>query len=255
MVRLALLLSAAALLAAQEQEVSNPRTSPQDVALGEKTFRSHCAPCHGLRGEGGRGPNLASGVFYHGSKDADLLRNISEGVPGTEMPALFYSPDRVWQVIAFIRSLSASGEAPAAGNNAEGPRLFRQQGCDGCHRIEGAGGRLGPDLTEIGARRSVEHLRQAILDPNADVRVRYWVATATDRTGQRYEGFTMNEDTYSVQIMDMSERLHTLVKSDLESYKVDKISRMPSYAGKLSEQQVNELVAFLSSQRPAGGER
>jgi len=90
----------AATLAAQQEDVRNPRTSPADVAQGQKTFRSHCAPCHGVNGEGGLGPNLTTGVFYHGSTDADLLRNIANGIEGTEMPGLFYSPDRIWQVIA-----------------------------------------------------------------------------------------------------------------------------------------------------------
>src|SRR5213594_2536508 len=94
----------AASLAAQ-QEVSKPRATPDDIKAGAKTFRFHCAPCHGLRGEGGRGPNLVTGRFYRGATDADLLKNISEGIPGTEMPALFYMEDRVRQVIAYIRSL------------------------------------------------------------------------------------------------------------------------------------------------------
>src|SRR4029077_6310423 len=93
--RTLVLLLWAALVAAQSK----------DVAAGEKTFRSHCAPCHGMHGEGGRGPNLASGRFYHGSSAADLLKNISEGIPGTEMPGLFYMEDRIRQIIAYIRSL------------------------------------------------------------------------------------------------------------------------------------------------------
>src|SRR6476646_10862636 len=90
------------------QVVRNKNTSAEDVAAGAKTFHSHCSPCHGYAGEGGRGPNLAAGRFYHGSSDADLLKNISEGIPGTEMPGLFYNEDRIRQIIAYIRSLSVS---------------------------------------------------------------------------------------------------------------------------------------------------
>src|SRR6266852_4674338 len=103
--RLAILLWAT-LLAAQ-QDVRNPRTTPEDVAAGAKTFRFHCAPCHGLHGEGGLGPNLAKGRFYHGSSDADLIKNISDGIPGTAMPGLFYNGERLWQIVAYIRSLNA----------------------------------------------------------------------------------------------------------------------------------------------------
>src|SRR5262245_66134993 len=96
--------------AAQTEEITvtrNPFTSPADVSAGAKTFRSHCAPCHGLKGEGGRGPNLTTGVFFHGSSDLDLLNNISDGVAGTEMHGLLYSADHVWQIMAFIRSLTS----------------------------------------------------------------------------------------------------------------------------------------------------
>src|SRR5207244_3051378 len=113
---LLLLISAAALAPQEQGEVRNPHTSAEDVTAGAKTFRAHCSPCHGLHGEGGRGPNLASGQFFHGSSDADLLRNISDGISGTEMPGLFYSPDRVWQIVAYIRSLNAAATARPAGD-------------------------------------------------------------------------------------------------------------------------------------------
>ena len=96
----------AMVLLGQTDGTQPPKMTADDVTAGAKTFRSHCAECHGLNGEGGRGPNLSDGVFYHGSSDPDLLRNISNGIPGTEMPGLFYSSDRVWQVIAYIRSLN-----------------------------------------------------------------------------------------------------------------------------------------------------
>ncbi|MGH9663873.1 MAG: c-type cytochrome, partial [Bryobacteraceae bacterium] len=156
-----------------QSQTRNPRTSAADVAAGALTFRSHCSPCHGFNGEGGRGPDLAIGRFYHGSTDLDLLNNISNGIAGTEMPGLFYSPDRVWQVVAYIRSLNAD-EKPH-GNPALGAQLFREKGCAQCHRIDGVGGRLGPDLTQIGESRSPSYLRRALLDPGAEVPQGYWI--------------------------------------------------------------------------------
>src|SRR6266852_6228085 len=58
------------------------------VSAGAKIFRSHCAECHGLKGEGGRGPNLQTGVFFHGGADADLFLNITDGISGTAMPGV-----------------------------------------------------------------------------------------------------------------------------------------------------------------------
>ncbi len=238
----------AASLAAQ-QPVRNPRTSQEDIALGAKTFRSHCAPCHGMHAEGGRGPNLASGRFYHGSSDTDLLANITEGIPGTEMPALFYMEDRVWQIIAYIRSLNAAAERPV-GDVARGAALFRSKGCAGCHRVGGDGGSLGPDLTQIGKMRSIEHLRQSIVDPSADVQPRYWVASFKDAAGKPVEGFVMNEDTYSVQLMDMNQQLHSYEKAALHGYKIEKLSKMPPYKDSIADEPLNDLVAYLASLRP-----
>ncbi|MBI1790978.1 MAG: c-type cytochrome [Acidobacteria bacterium] len=234
---------------AQPEEARNPRATPQDVSAGAKTFRSHCAPCHGLNGEGGRGPNLASGAFFHGGSDAALLQNISDGIPGTEMPGLFYSPDRVWQVIAYLRSLNRPS-AKHVGDPAVGAALFRAKGCPQCHRAGGDGGRQGPDLSETARARSPEHLRQSIVDPNADVRQRYWIVSFQAGNGEAQSGFLMNEDTYTVQFMDFQERLHTAAKSDMKDYKVEKTSRMPSYREQLSAVELDHLVAYLWSLRP-----
>ncbi len=254
MKRLPLIFFAVSLFAqnefAQSAAPRNPRTSPEDVAAGAKTFRSHCGPCHGLNAEGGRGPNLTSGIFYHGETDAALLNNISDGIAGTEMPGLFYSPDRVWQVVAYIRSLSSASGAKPSGDGARGQTVFQAKKCSQCHRIGGEGGRLGPDLSLIGSTRSLAHLRQALLDPNADVRQRYWVVGAVTKGGAEQSGFLMNEDTYSIQFLDMSEQLRSIQKADLAKIRIEKVSKMPSFKASLTERELEDLVAYLWSLRP-----
>jgi putative heme-binding domain-containing protein len=160
----------------------------------------------------------------------------------------------VWQVVAYLRSLNAS-QGNAGGDAEKGAALFRNKGCAQCHRLHGQGGRTGPDLTEIGMRRSSEHLRQALLEPNADVRQRYWVVTFTDGMGGRQEGFLMNEDTYTVQLLNAAGQLRTYEKSKVTNYKVEKISRMPTYKGQLGEGDVRDLVTYLASLRPERGTR
>jgi len=249
--RLLLALLCATCLAAQDRLADRSRRSPSaaDIAAGAKTFRSHCSPCHGINGEGGRGPNLASGRFYHGSSDKALLETISNGIPGTEMPGLFYSPDRIRQIVAYIRSLNAATARSLTGDAARGAVIFRNKGCPQCHRVNGEGGRLGPDLTRIGEMRSPDYLRRAIIDPGADVPQGYKVFRCTDQSGKQYEGFIMNEDTYSVQFIDMSEELHSMLKSELKDYHIEKTSKMPSYKGALSASELQDLVAWLSSLR------
>lgn len=244
-----LLLSYSVLNLSAQEETRNPRTTQADIAAGAKTFRSHCAPCHGYNAEGGRGPNLAAGRFFHGSTDSELFHNISEGIAGTEMPGIFYSSDRVWQIVAYLRSLNTHTEKPV-GDVDSGAKLFRANNCAECHSINGKGGALGPDLSSIGIARSIENLRRSITEPDADVSPRYWTVRFQDSTGKQVKGFLLNEDTYSVQLLTEDGKLCSYEKSAMRMYEIDKHSVMPSYRNSLTEAQLNDLVAFLWSLRP-----
>ena len=139
-----------------------------DVKIGQEYYRLRCAECHGGVGEGGRGPNLAAGVFYHGGEDQDVFDTIRNGIRGTEMPGFGSSDERLWQVVAFIRSLNlAATPEEASGDATRGEALFQGKGdCLSCHRVGLEGGFSGPDLGSIGSRRSLEHLRTSMFDPN-----------------------------------------------------------------------------------------
>jgi putative heme-binding domain-containing protein len=243
----------AAVCVATAQDVSRPAQFTQaDREAGAQTFRSHCSPCHGMKAEGGRGPNLAQGVFFRGSSDEQLLKNISDGIDGTEMPGLFYSPDRVWQVVAYLRSLAPN--EPATGDRARGAQLFASKGCAGCHRIAGQGGRMGPDLSTIGSSRALPHLREAMTNPDADVRQRYWMVAGMGADAKPIAGFLLNEDTYTVQFIGETGNLESHAKAGLRGYAVRKKSRMPSFA-QLPAAELDDLVVYLNSLRRTGGSR
>ena len=234
---------------APQIESHNPKTSPADVEAGKQTFHSHCSPCHGYNAEGAIGPNLAAGRFYHGSTDRDLYRNISQGIAGTEMPGIFYNGDRVWQLVAFIRSLHQPDERPP-GDPSRGQTIYASSGCASCHRINGQGGSLGPDLSGIGAARAVAYLRESIASPDASVDRRYWIASFQDSAGRKMSGFVLNEDTYTLQIMDLKSQLHSYDKASIRGLTIEKRSAMPSYHDRLSNDQLTDLVAYLWTLRP-----
>lgn len=229
-------------------QTTNPHTTPDDVAAGARIYRSHCADCHGLSGQGGKGPDLTQGQFYHGASDAALLVNISDGIPGTAMPGQFFSPDQVWQVVAYVRTLAAKGSAKAPpGNAAAGEKLFRAQGCATCHLVNGDGGVNGPELSFIGSQRPATHIRQSILQPNAHVDMAYWQADIVLENGTPFKGFLLNEDTYNVQMLHPAKGLLTLPKRDFRKFAIQKTSIMPAYQGT----GLDDLVAYLwSLQRP-----
>ncbi len=245
----------------QDKALQNPYSSPSDITAGGVIFRSQCALCHATDGTGELGPDLTRARYRHGSSDADLFRIVSMGVPGTRMDPSRLSGRQAWQVVAFVRTLSAkASETDLPGATAEGKKLFwGPAGCSNCHMTGGRGGRLGPELSDIGWKRSPRYLRDFIRSPTnrpgsdsqifVDLYRRYWPVTVTDRAGGVVNGVLLSEDTYSIQLMDRSEILHSFRKRGLKEIRRGDRSAMPSYQDQLTERQLDDLVAYLNSLR------
>jgi len=229
---------------------ASPHASADDVERGGKAYRIHCARCHGLAGEGGRGPNLAHGDFYRGETDADLFRSVEDGIAGTEMPAAFIAPAQIWQIIAFVRALNQASEpASVPGDASRGEILFRENGaCLQCHRVGREGGFAGPDLSTVASRRSAGHLRAAVLQPDEDVRQAYWTATVTTG-GETTTGFIRSNDRHHLLLLDLDGRLRSFRKDELTSVEIDRQSTMQSYDGFFDPGEVEDLVAYLVTLR------
>ena len=89
--------------------------TPDSREQGRSLFQTHCAYCHGARGEGGRGVDLTTGVYRRGGSDAELYTTVRNGIPGTEMPAVRATNEEVWKMVAFVKSLGAVGVAECGG--------------------------------------------------------------------------------------------------------------------------------------------
>ncbi len=260
------LLNASSIVAAQE--ITNPLAgNPKAIEEGASQFRADCALCHGLHGNGGsRGPDLTRGVWNHGGSDAEIFRTITEGVPGTLMPANILSDAETWEIIAYLRTLAPKVPEAALGNSKAGEKIFFGDGnCSLCHMVAGKGGRLGPDLSRVGAARSLKYLAEKLRNPNGSTAaglmepgkewpLEYGTVTVVTRNGETIQGVVRNEDSYSIQLMDLSENLHSYMKKDLIEVKHLEKSAMPAYSeDMLDGAQLRDLVAFLSSLR--GSER
>ncbi|HUQ90908.1 MAG TPA: c-type cytochrome [Bryobacteraceae bacterium] len=231
-------------------QVRNPHSSPADVAAGARSYRSHCAECHGRKGEGGRGPDLTRGEYRHGSSEAALFKTIDDGIPGTGMPGIYFEDVQIWQLVAFVRTLaSPAAQQTVAGSRSHGEQLFfGKAGCAGCHMVQGRGGRSGPDLSFIGSARVPQHLRRSLLKPSEEFPIEWWTVQAEDSAGNRYQGIRLNEDTYSIQLLDQNGELLTLPKAALRQFQAEsKQSPMPSYEGKLTTSELDDVVAYLYS--------
>ena len=225
-------------------------------------FQTHCAPCHGPKGEGGRGANLAVRRLVHAPDDDALSAIIRDGIPGTQMPATRMTADENRALVAYVRSLGQSRVAQVPGNAAKGESLFWNKGrCGECHTVGPRGGRMGPDLTAIGARRGPSYLRQSVLEPEAEVPENFAVyrrviflpdnflqVRVIAPGGETITGQRINEDAFTIQIRDYSGRIYSFRKDELRELRKDwGKSPMPSYRGALTEAELDDLIAYLVS--------
>ena len=226
------------------------------MRMGRRLFQAECATCHGLNAAGGNeatGPDLTTGEFRLASSDPGLYRVIRDGVPATSMIGIGQdaSEQSVWQLVAYLRSLAAANVVvDLAGSAAAGQQVFVGKGdCVRCHMVNGAGRRLGPDLSYVGDRRAPDELHADVADPDAEVNPRWWTMRVVGPDGQRVEGLRMDEDTFTFRIMDAGENLRSFSKYGDWSFERIKTSTMPSAADVLTAAERDDLVAYLYSLR------
>ncbi len=247
-------LTAALALAQEPSPTHPPGKNPHlgnkaSIRSGMTLYRVRCGDCHGLDATGYRGPDLTSAIAG-GATDERLFQTIRKGVPGTEMPPTTAADDDLLMIIAYLRSLetAAPAEKPV-GNTENGARLFASQ-CASCHRVSGRGGRLGPDLSRIGAARSRAALAREIRTPSEWVGPAFETVTLVTKDGQRVRGVKKNEDVFSIQVMDVRERIQGYLRADLNEVVYEKESLMPVYGPeRLSESDLSDLVGYLTTLR------
>ena len=225
------------------------QTPPGDaVAAGRGLFQARCSDCHGIDAKGVHGPDLTV-VFASGATDDSVFRTIRRGVTGTEMPASNAPDLELRAIVAYLHTLNSAANEPASGNVANGERIFSSS-CAGCHRVDGRGGALGPDLSRIGASRSRALLTREIRDASAVIAPGYLPVTLVAKDGQRIRGARKSEDAYSIQIMDTRQRLQGYIKADLREVIAEKTSLMPNFtAERLKDGDLNDLIGYLSTLR------
>jgi putative heme-binding domain-containing protein len=236
--------------ATPEPAATNPLEGNADaVQAGMGLFRSRCADCHGMDARGVRGPDLTQ-VWTSGRTDAGLFRTLRRGVPGTEMPSVGprTSDTEIWRILAYLKTIAApTASEVAAGDVANGERVFRAQ-CAGCHRVNGTGGRLGPDLSRLGVARARGAIVRRIRGATEDSLEGYEPVIITLKNGQTVRGVRKNGDLFSVQIMDGRERIQGYLRSEVREVTEGKASAMPVFGvDRLNERDLTDLLAWLAT--------
>jgi putative heme-binding domain-containing protein len=235
-------------LAAQDL---HPADYPQaDIEYGSRIYAAQCATCHLPTGDGIAGVNLRSGKFKNPvSRDQDLARIITTGIPQTAMPPFKFDAGEVSGVIAYLRNMNTFDPASVKpGDARHGQALFEGKGrCATCHRVNGKGPRSAPDLSDVGSVRSAGSLQRSLLDPSSQMMPINRPVRAVTRDGKIINGRRLNEDTYTVQVIDDQEHLLSLTKADLREYTILKASPMPSFKDTLSPDELGDVVAYLLS--------
>ncbi len=226
------------------------KLTPADLAKGKQLYENQCSVCHGQTGTGGKGSRLAQPKLRRAPDDGALIEVLANGIPGTEMPAAWQLSEReMVQVAGYVRQLGRIPVVALPGDAARGRAMYGKSGCGGCHIVNGSGAGLGPELTDIGARRSPDYLRESIVKPGAQVPEGFVVVTATTKDGKSIRAQRIAEDSFTIQLREAGGRLLSFRKSDLTNFqKQFHESLMPSFT-RLSAAELDDLVAYLASLR------
>lgn len=246
-----MLAAAGASMAAQGQSSDHPGQYGQaEIETGNRVYGSQCTHCHGPNGDTIAGVDLLRGIFRRSTTDEDLARVISSGIPGAGMPPFALAPAELAGVIAFIRAGFDTSAPVVVGDAARGAALFDGKGgCRGCHRVNGVGPRVAPDLSDAGLARTPAALQRSLLDPSSAMLPINRPVRIEMKDGRTIAGRRLNEDTYTVQLIDAGEQLRSLAKTDIRSLVVETVSPMPSYAATLTRDEIADLLAFLLTLR------
>jgi cytochrome c oxidase cbb3-type subunit III len=250
----------AALHPPQDTAIANP--TPDDIEKGKQNFETRCSTCHGLDGGGAMGPNIQGIPFRLGAPA--VINTIKNGMSGG-MPAFAGQMDatQIQQVVAYLLTLTRKDTGTVTGDPAKGRDVYESSGCSGCHIISGEGSGIGPELTTVGQLRGPAYLRDAILYPGTDLpqarvfletggQLDYLFVHVVTKDGHAFDGTRVAEDSFHIVIKDANGKFHSFQKADLRELKKEPgKSVMPSFKDKLSETQVNDLVAYLASLKGA----
>jgi putative heme-binding domain-containing protein len=228
---------------------------------GKAEFQRVCSSCHsvsiatGQRMDQAQWTGVVNEMVSRGAQgtqqDLDniiayLTANYGPGKPAAVTPTPTPTPAPAPKALTpAMAPLSEPEIAKATG-------LIKASGCLSCHRVGGVGSYVGPDLSDIGESRSAEDIQAALISPSKDVRPENRSVRLVTKDGKTVTGRILNQDGFSVQIIDSESQLRSFQKAGLREFTIVTANSMPSYASKMSAQDMTDVVHYLSSLRGSG---
>jgi quinoprotein glucose dehydrogenase len=148
--------------------------------------------------------------------------------------------------------LSPYRVALLGGNSERGRKVFREKAaveCLRCHKIDGNGGEVGPDLTGIGKRQTREYLLEAIIDPNKQIAQGFETIVLALADGTIVTGILKGEDAKALRLITAEGKLVNVTKSDVEERKRGASAMPEDTIKKLSRAELRDVIEFLSGSR------
>jgi putative membrane-bound dehydrogenase-like protein len=197
---------------------------------------------------------------------AGSLKSVTDDVVATELAdqiALSYADSKLAPPASIRPLLSprpkTSGEWLAQLNRgrdvdaAAGRRTFyhpQGAGCFKCHRIDGRGGRVGPDLSRAVGTMNRIQLIQSILEPSREIAPQFVSWTFETRDGKVVTGMIVHENEGKTVVGNSEGQTIELKTADIETRVPQRISVMPEkLADRMTLQELRDLIAFLDAQR------
>ena len=224
-----------------------------DIEDGKRVYEGSCANCHGPDGNLIAGIDFGRGVLRRAYTNEQLATIVMGGIANTPMPPNpGMSQEQALRVVEYLRSMSVGRITAGNGDAVRGRALVEGKGeCLDCHAVDGRGSRVGPDLSRIGRLRRAGELERSLLEPEEEVQPENRFYAVVPKSGARVTGRLLNRDTYTVQLLDLDERLRSFEIAQLTAQGFIE-SPMPSARRKLSEREIADVVSYLASLRGEG---
>ncbi len=223
--------------------------SQADIQYGAALYAAQCSQCHGPNGDQVAGVNFRSGKLRRASTDYELRALLAAGIQGTGMPAFRFDDAEFTGIAAYINNMDAVDKIGVTiGDRDRGRTVFEgKASCQTCHRVNGKGGWAGPSLHQIGAIRPAGALLKALTDPEGAMLPINRTVRVTTHAGRTVSGRRLNEDTYTMLLIDGTGKLQAFAKADLKDITVAEAASMPSFKDKLSSAELADVLAYLLS--------